>query len=239
MRNLLFVLFFCLTLSAFGQIDTAKHVLGKVQYADESDFVLIPESHASRSGMYLRKEVLAAFKKMHESAQKDGVSLKIVSAARNFNHQKRIWEAKWNGTRKVSGLRLNESIPNPAKRAKKILLYSSMPGTSRHHWGTDIDINSVNPSYFETKTGQKEYEWLRINASEFGFCQTYTTKGSDRPNGYEEEKWHWTYTPTSILFLSYYSRMISEDKISGFDGSDALPFEEVKKYVFGVSSDCK
>ena len=30
-----------------------------------------------------------------------------------------------------------------------------MPGTSRHHWGTDIDFNSVDPAYFKTATGIK------------------------------------------------------------------------------------
>ena len=28
--------------------------------------------------------------------------------------------------------------------------YSAMPTASRHHWGTDVDINSVDPEDFET-----------------------------------------------------------------------------------------
>ncbi len=49
-----------------------------------------------------------------------------------------------------------------------------MPQASRHHWGTDVDINSVEPEYFESGQGLKEYTWLQENAWKFGFCQPYT-----------------------------------------------------------------
>jgi len=45
-----------------------------------------------------------------------------------------------------------------------------MPTASRHHWGTDVDINSVDPDYFMNGTGLKEYEWLKKNAYKYGFC---------------------------------------------------------------------
>ena len=34
---------------------------------------------------------------MAEAAKKEGVILTIISATRNFESQKRIWENKWNG----------------------------------------------------------------------------------------------------------------------------------------------
>ena len=84
------------------------------------------------------------------------------------------------------------------ENAKKILLYSSMPSTSRHHWGTDIDINSLEPSYFEYGRGKIEYDWLVKNGAKFGFCQTYSDFAkNDRSSGYQEESWHWTYMPKS------------------------------------------
>ncbi|MCF8463746.1 MAG: M15 family metallopeptidase [Flavobacteriales bacterium] len=219
--------------------DTAKFVLGKIEYAQHAVFVKIPESYANKSDMYLRKEALDAFILMQKKAKVDGISLIIISACRNFNHQKSIWEAKWNGARKVGGKDLSQAIPNGAERAKEILKYSSMPGTSRHHWGTDIDINSLSPSYFESGKGKKEYEWLRDNASEFGFCQVYSKKGADRKYGYEEEKWHWSYTPIASQFTQYFKKNMSAKDISGFAGSDALPFSEVLKYVDGIAGDCR
>jgi hypothetical protein len=115
-----------------------------------------------------------------------------------------------------------------------------MPGTSRHHWGTDIDINSVEPDYFLTKKGKAEYDWLVKNAARFGFCQPYSPKGADRPNGYEEEKWHWSYMPLSKNFLSQYPTIVSYADIRGFDGDVAAEsLKVIDNYVLGVNVDCK
>ena len=233
----LFLLHSCFVLAQ--NADTAKFVLGKIDYSQRSEFVKIPEAYANKSGMYLRKEALNAFILMWQCAKSEGVSLTIISACRNFNHQKSIWEAKWNGSRKVGGKDLSQSIPNAAERAKEILKYSSMPGTSRHHWGTDIDINSLSPAYFESGKGKKEYEWLRDNAFEFGFCQVYSEKGDERKYGYEEEKWHWSYIPIASKFTRYFKQNMSGKDINGFDGSDALPFSEFLKYVDGIADECR
>ena len=46
---------------------------------------------------------------------------------------------------------------------KEIMKYSSMPSTSRHHWGTDIDLNSLENSYFEKGEGKKySIGWLQM-----------------------------------------------------------------------------
>lgn len=220
-------------------VDSLSYVLGKFEYTNHADFVLIPAAYSNKERMYLRKEVLDAFKIMRQAALKDGVNLTIISATRNFNHQKRIWESKWNGSRLVNGQNLATTLPDKAVRAKEILKYSSMPGTSRHHWGTDIDINSLNSSYFKSGKGKKEYEWLRDNAFEYGFCQVYSEKGTDRLNGYEEEEWHWSFMPLARTFLRYHQKHVTASDISGFDGSDAMPLSEISKYVNGISAECK
>ena len=65
-----------------------------------------------------------------------------------------------------------------------------MPGsTSRHHWGTEIDIHSLKNGDFADGEGLKIYEWLTTHAEDYGFYQPYTAE-----QGYEEEeKWHWSY----------------------------------------------
>lgn len=96
----------------------------------------MPEAYSAKeSTQYLRKEAMQAFSSMHDAAKQDGITLKIISATRTFFAQKAIWEAKWSDAA--------ELYPNAYTRAKYILRYSAMPGTSRHHWGTDIDINSI------------------------------------------------------------------------------------------------
>ena len=98
------------------------YLMGKFQVASHPDFALVPSALTDgRQAYYLRKEAVAALKNMAAAAQKEGISLKVISATRNFQHQKQIWEAKWNGSTLVAGKNLAKTEPNAAKRALKIL----------------------------------------------------------------------------------------------------------------------
>ena len=187
----------------------------------------------------LRKEVLDAFLKMAEVAQKDGVELNVTSATRNFDYQKEIWNNKWTGISFVDGKDLSKSIQDGFERFEKILEYSAVPGASRHHWGTDIDINSVIPKFFETGEGKKVYEWLKINAPLFGFCQTYNEKNEERLTGYNEEKWHWSYLPISRELTQKYKKLIKDEDIKGFLGDEFVAQENlINNYVLAINPDC-
>lgn len=218
---------------------SADYIMGKFNPEVDDLFEEIPVGTASRKGMYMRKEALKAYLVMADSAKKDGINLQIISATRNFFRQKQIWEAKWTGARLVDKKDLSKSITDPVKRAQKILEFSSMPGTSRHHWGTDIDINNLTNKYFETGKGLKEYDWLNANAKKFGFCQTYTAFGKDRPHGYHEEKWHWSYKPLSKEITNTAKLIMSNDSITGFLGSEtAGDIDVLNKYILGVNPAC-
>ena len=216
-----------------------KQLMGKFDPATDSNFVEIESQYADRPGRFLHKDTYASFLKMYEAAKADGINLKIISATRNFEVQKSIWEAKWNGQRKVDGMDLSQSIPDPKERALKILEYSSMPSTSRHHWGSDIDLNNLKNSYFEKGEGLKVYKWLMANAAEFGFCQTYTPKDEKRPNGYNEEKWHWSYLPIAGPLTKKAQQHLKNEMIKGFDGAEAAPLiDVVNNYVLGINKAC-
>src|SRR5690625_6663701 len=80
---------------------------------------------------------------MDAATREEVIVFQIRSATRNFEYQKSIWERKWNGESPIeNGEILPETTSDPVERALKILRYSSMPGSSRHHWGTDIDLRS-------------------------------------------------------------------------------------------------
>ncbi len=215
-------------------------LLGKPSRSQrDSLLTLVERKYANRDGMFMHRKAYDAFLKMHEAAKTDGIELIIVSAFRDFNHQARIWNNKWNGQQVLSGNIKATEISNPIERAREILRFSAMPGTSRHHWGTDIDLNSLNNRYFESGRGKREYEWLVENASKFGFCQPYTPKDSGRESGYEEEKWHWSYTPVSAQWLSFYQKQITYDDIKGFDGWEtARLLSVIERYVLSVNDDC-
>ena len=218
-----------------------NYCMGRFEPKQHADFVAIPVAHADRKGMYMRKDAYDAFVKMSSKALESGITLTIRSAARNFDYQRGIWERKWTGTTKLSdGTNVATDIKKPLDKALKILEYSSMPGTSRHHWGTDIDLNAFNNEYFESGEGKKIYDWLTANASSFGYCQPYTPKGDQRPHGYNEEKWHWSYQPVSQNITDYAERNLRNEMIEGFMGAETAPqIDVVGKYVLGIHQGCR
>ncbi len=216
------------------------YLLGMFDPATHPDFTAIKQEHTTKSSAYLRRDTYEAFVKMHDAAKKEGINLIIVSATRNFYAQKGIWENKWTGGTIVQGKNLAKEVKDTIERAKFILLYSSMPGTSRHHWGTDIDINDLNDSYFLSGQGKKEYAWLTAHAHEYGFCQPYSKKGTDRETGYEEEKWHWSYMPISGQLIKQYEQKVTYAKIIGFKGSGTgKVIDVITNYVLGIAGACK
>lgn len=187
------------------------------------DFAVVPNGFSTQNTT-MRKEALAAFLAMAKAAAKDGVSLTIVSGTRNRARQIEIWTEKW-----------NRGTGTDVEKAQQILSYSSMPGTSRHHWGTDIDINSVDPEHFTNATGDKTYRWLYANAKRFGFYQPYKNADESCDCGYREEKWHWSYFPISNQMLRAYKRMITYNDISGFPGAEtAKELHVLEHFVNGL-----
>ncbi|PHS52630.1 MAG: D-alanyl-D-alanine carboxypeptidase [Lutibacter sp.] len=150
----------------------------------------------------LQKEVFEAFNEMKKEAFKDGISIQIVSAYRSFNRQNEIWDRKY--TTYISEGYL------PPQAIEKIIEYSTIPGTSRHHWGTDIDIidsiqkapnkllneenYSIGGSYLNLKI------WMDNNAERFGFYLVY----DDNPlrNGFKFEPWHYSFMAISKPMLN-------------------------------------
>ena len=219
---------------------TDNFLMGKYTASKRGDFSKISTRYASRAGMYMQSLPYDAFKAMYNDAKNSGVNLKIISATRSFYHQKSIWEAKWKGKRRVGDIRnAARSIKNHEQRAVKILEYSSMPGSSRHHWGTDIDLNAFTNKYFASGQGKKTYNWLVRNASRYGFCQPYTAKGERRSSGYNEEKWHWSFQPLSQGYVKQAQLRLTDKSFTGFAGSStAARIGIINKYVLGIDPSC-
>lgn len=202
-----------------------QRLLGQVEYKKDSAFARIPHPYTHKDSIYLLQPVLDSFVVMYNSALKEGITLTVISAGRSFTDQTKIWESKWYKRRK--------QFPVDTLLAKNILQYSSMPGTSRHHWGTEVDLVSLDPAFYTTSKGKKTYSWLQNNAARYGFFQPYTAD----PNrtGYREEKWHWSFYPIADLYLSWYSLLLSNEDITGFQGSSvAQPLHVKQVYVMGI-----
>ncbi|MFN4121961.1 MAG: M15 family metallopeptidase [Flavobacteriales bacterium] len=210
-------------------------LLGQVDPTQDHRFVsFVNENHETH---WLLKETFLALSDMITHAKAQDIELNVISSTRNFERQKMIWERKWNGLTEVSGFTRDVFLTLPGmEKAKAIMRYSAMPGTSRHHWGTDVDLNSVEPEYFETEEGKKVLNWLDNNALQFGFYRSYTEKGYKRLTGYEAEPWHWSYFPKASTMLASYNALIDYADISRFDGCEhARPLRVIEDYVNGVA----
>ncbi len=177
---------------------------------------IIGDSYTSK----MHKEAKTAFLKMKSAAAKENITIEVVSAYRSFQRQKEIYEGKYNRFTS-QGLSASEAI-------KKIIEYSTIPGTSRHHWGTDIDIIDANAPRPESVLQPKHFhgngpfcklkEWLNLHAESHDFIEVYT----DNPQrkGFKYEPWHFSYAPVSIPMLSEYRKLnikqiLLDEKIKG------------------------
>ncbi|MCU0843468.1 MAG: M15 family metallopeptidase [Spirochaetes bacterium] len=228
----------------YGGIVPEKYLTGRFDPEKEEGFVDlstlgIPVKHDRQ---FLRREAAEALAAMFRDFRKAHpyLEFRIRSSTRNWGRQKTIWESKWCGTTPVGGVRLNEVIKDPEARALKILEFSSMPGTSRHHWGTDFDFQELDNRYYESGPGKALYRWLVSNAQSYGFCQPYT---SARTGGYLEEKWHWSYMPLAGGFLAEWIRIFKKcpaciAENDSFAGSDAaLPLASL--YMENINPACR
>jgi LAS superfamily LD-carboxypeptidase LdcB len=239
--HLAFVVFFIflgISVEAKNKVPSIKtrpslqnYLIGNYRASQNQDFRVVNALYSDQQKHYLRKEVAQYFEKMAEAASKVKISLRVVSAFRSFDRQKKIWESKFLGFTLVENKNLLQTYPkSPKKRVLLILKYSAAPGTSRHHWGTDLDINATSPEYFETDAGKKVYQWLKENANKFGFFQPYT---QGRKQGYQEEKWHWSYQPLGTFVLEQYKKTIT--KTPPFQGSESLPEGFYEDYILGFN----
>ena len=198
--------------------------------------IIIGKSQSNLVGDSIRLEVntYKAFKKMEAAAKRDGIYLKIVSAYRGFERQKLIWNNKYEKF-------TNDFSLEPEKAISEIIRFSTVPGTSRHHWGTDIDIIDGNFPDEENILVSEKFEkdglfyklknWLDNNSENFGFYLTYTNDKNRK--GFEFEPWHYSYKPVSV---KYYRALIKTDlkkiiKSLDINGSDYFDESFIDTYI--------
>lgn len=187
-------------------------------------FTVLPEGYADKT-IYVRRSTGEALVRMSDAARQDGVPLRVVSGFRSHKHQKSIWERKW---AEFSGSRREKTV--------QVLQYSSFPGTSRHHWGSDVDFNSVNPDYWLSAEGMKTHLWLRKNAARFGFCEPYS---GDRHQGYANEPWHWSYLADAqdinqAADPAHLNKLLQSE----ISGADTLTAADLQPYVSEIATEC-
>jgi len=169
---------------------------------DEGHLVCLPD------GQHLTSATAAAFLSMQQAARQEGLELAIASGYRSFERQLLIWNGKFRGERPLldaDSQPLDPGRMNDQQKVDAILRWSALPGASRHHWGTDLDLYAPNllpagqrlrletweygdGGYFEALTA-----WLDAHMADFGFYRPYTGTGQ----GVGNEPWHLSFAPES------------------------------------------
>lgn len=217
------------TLDSVSLITWSKaELLGKFDPATHPEFERVPRTWTDKENIHLRAEALAAYGRMRQAAGSADITLVVRSATRNFSYQKGIWERKWQRPQYMGWQAID--------KARDIMTYSAMPGASRHHWGTDVDLNSFENDWFTSGEGERIYSWLQQHAAEFGFHQVYDDKSTGR-TGYELERWHWSYLPLAGPMLMAFNATISEEDLSQANFSGSVSADSLKvmdQFVNGV-----
>jgi LAS superfamily LD-carboxypeptidase LdcB len=199
----------------------------------------------------LHREAVPAFLDMRRAATKEGIDLVPVSSFRDFAAQAAIWNEKFGGRRALfdrAGIELDAAKLSPEQIVDAILCWSAVPGASRHHWGTEVDVidrAAVEPGA-RVRLLPEEYvsgpfarldRWLTDNQGRFRFFRPYAT---DR-GGVAPEPWHLSYAPVSVPALGDLSETVLREalaasELSGKDIVMARLAQIHERYVASVDS---
>jgi LAS superfamily LD-carboxypeptidase LdcB len=175
-----------------------------------------PELVEFQPGYFVDKAIVNDLCALSAAAKASGFELRVESAYRSFEKQLSIWNRKARGE-----LTLLSATGEPMERPTDeeelmyaILTWSALPGASRHHLGTDIDVvdGAACPEDYEVQLTPAECEGMfaKFHAfltermetdSAFGFSRVFVPgRGKIRPEG-----WHIAHLPTSRKRLEHFS----------------------------------
>ena len=159
----------------------------------------------------VHQQILPALTALQSQAKTAGFDLKVVSGYRDFDRQLAIWNAKAEGKRTVldsNGQSLNMADLEPWQQVQAILRWSALPGASRHHWGTDIDVydaSAVAEDYVVSLTTEEVedngpfaamHDWLDLQIRSDSSCDFFRPYQKDC-GGIAPERWHLSYAPVA------------------------------------------
>ncbi len=163
-------------------------------------------------GAPVHKAMQAPLEQLVAKAEQAGFEFAVASGYRNFSRQRMIWNAKASGDRVLlasDGSPLQWDALSPKELVFAILRWSALPGASRHHWGSEIDIyerSSMPADYAlqltveETQQGGVFYAfycWLeQVLREDPYFYRPYTISNG----GVAAEPWHLSFKPIASEF---------------------------------------
>ncbi|SBO42331.1 D-alanyl-D-alanine carboxypeptidase family protein [Cyanobium sp. NIES-981] len=153
-------------------------LLGHFPYPEAEPSLLVSVG----TGLELHRDAAEALLAMLRAADRDGVSLEVLSAFRSQDLQKDIF----------FGVKA-ERNQNARERAE----VSAPPGFSEHSTGYAVDLGDARLPQTNLSTGFEEtpaYRWLERNAARYHFTLSFPR---DNAQGVSYEPWHWRFEGTA------------------------------------------
>lgn len=200
----------------------------------------------------LQRDALEPFLAMKGAAAREGIEIEIVSSFRDFAAQQKIWDMKYRGERPLydgDGNVRGHAVLSASELVAAIVCWSAVPGGSRHHWGSEVDIidraavpdgGRVRLLPAETQPGgmfHRLHQWLDENMARYGFYRPYRTyRGGVFP-----EPWHLSYAPVStvaggLLTLELFEATVRASSILGKEIVLDQIAEIYRRYVANVDA---
>lgn len=168
-------------------------------------------------GHQVHKDCARDLLSLQEKAKSQGFNLQLASSFRSFEKQLSIWNAKARGERALlddQGIALDYTQLSEEEIVMSILRWSAIPGVSRHHWGTDIDVFDANAlpneNYKVQLTPQEVqgifapfHHWLTRLIEKDDACGFFRPYQNDL-GGVAPEMWHLSYRPLAEKYTKAY-----------------------------------
>lgn len=98
--------------------------------------------------LYLHPEAISALVELRLVALAEQIDLRVVSGFRSFDRQRSIWNRKCAGELPLysrEGEVIKAAELAPQQLLETVSFWSALPGASRHHWGSDVDLIDFRP----------------------------------------------------------------------------------------------
>ncbi len=192
---------------------------------------LCAAADADALGVRAHREVVEPFRRLQSDARREGFDLQVLSGFRSFADQLSIWNRKTSGQLAVLD---SDAAPLDIRKLSErelvfaILRWSALPGASRHHWGTDLDVYdaAAKPDGYDIELIPEEvdsggmfgplHDWLDARMATNDGCEFYRPYDEDR-QGVAPERWHLSHVPVAAGYLAQLTPDVLRTALSAAD----------------------
>lgn len=166
-----------------------------LEYSYAPTDLISPNVKSTKNDILIREVCVNPLETMFYDANREGVSLALVSGFRSSDYQSKIY----NNSLNVNGYEHTNK-------------YVAKPGHSEHQTGLAVDISSASNNFNlnENFKNTIEGQWLKENAHKYGFILRYLEDRTE-DTGYAFEPWHFRYVGVEVATYIYENNLILED----------------------------